>query len=68
MNGVTDPFCDFLLYSLYISKGTSTGKTKYMEIGRQRGMIANEHIRVDSHSYESSDNNNNNNNNNVKLR
>ena len=23
-----------------------------MEIGRQRGMIANEHIRISSHSYE----------------
>ena len=23
-----------------------------MEIGRQRGMIANEHIRIGSHSYE----------------
>ena len=28
------------------------GKTKYMEIGRHRGMIANEHIRIGSNSYE----------------
>jgi hypothetical protein len=26
--------------------------TKYKEIGRRRGMIANEHIRIDSNSYE----------------
>ena len=30
----------------------NTGKTKYMEIGRHRGMIANEHIRISSNSYE----------------
>jgi hypothetical protein len=27
-------------------------KTKYMKIGRHRGMIAKEHIRNDSNSYE----------------
>ena len=27
------------------------GKTKYMEIGRHRGMMANEHIRIGSNSY-----------------
>ena len=27
-------------------------KTKYMEIGRHRGMIANAHIRIVSNSYE----------------
>ena len=27
-------------------------KTKYMQIGRHRGMIANEHIRIGSNSYE----------------
>ena len=28
------------------------GKTKYMEIGRHGGMIANEHIKIGSNSYE----------------
>ena len=28
------------------------GKTKYMEMGRHRGIIANAHIRIGSHSYE----------------
>ena len=28
------------------------GKTKYMEIGRHRGVIANAHIKIDSNSYE----------------
>ena len=27
-------------------------KTKYMELGRNRGMIANAHIRIDSNFYE----------------
>ena len=30
----------------------NTRKTKYMEIGCYRGMIANEHIRISSNSYE----------------
>ena len=30
----------------------NTGKTKYMEIGRYRGVIAIEHIRIGSDSYE----------------
>ena len=29
-----------------------TEKAKYMEIGRHQGMIANEHIRIGSNSYE----------------
>ena len=29
-----------------IGLAVNTGKTKYMEIGHQRGMIANEHIRI----------------------
>ena len=38
----------------YILNGlaVNTGKTKYIEIGRHRGMIANEHIRKGSNSYE----------------
>ena len=28
------------------------GKTKYMEIGRHRGMITNVHIKIGSNSYE----------------
>ena len=27
-------------------------ETKYMEVGRHRDMIANEHIRIESNSYE----------------
>ena len=27
------------------------GKTKYMEIGRKRGVIANAHIKIGSNSY-----------------
>ena len=30
----------------------NTGKTKYTEIGRRRGMIANAHIEIGSNSYE----------------
>ena len=35
-----------------IGLAVNTGKSKYMKIGRPRGMIANEHIRVGSNSYE----------------
>ena len=35
-----------------ISLAVNTGKTKYMEIGRHRGMITNEHIRIGSNSCE----------------
>ena len=35
-----------------ISLAVNTGKTKYMEIGCHRGMIANEHIKIGSNSYE----------------
>ena len=30
----------------------NTGETKYMEIGRHRGMIENKHIRISNNSYE----------------
>ena len=30
----------------------NTGKTKFMEIGRHRGMIANAHLKIGSNSYE----------------
>ena len=30
----------------------NTGKTNYMEIGRHRGIIANEHIKIGRNSYE----------------
>ena len=30
----------------------NTGKTKYMEVERHPGMVANEHIRIGSNSYE----------------
>ena len=35
-----------------IGLAVNTGKTKYMEIGRHRGMIANEHIKIGSNSSE----------------
>ena len=35
-----------------IGLAVNTGKTKYIDIGRHRGMIAKEHIKIDSNSYE----------------
>jgi len=35
-----------------IGLAVNTGKTKYMEIERHRGMIANTHIKIGSNSYE----------------
>ena len=35
-----------------IDLAVKTGETKYMETGHHRGMIANEHIRIGSNSYE----------------
>ena len=35
-----------------IGLAVNTGKTKYMEIGRRRCMIANKHIGISSISYE----------------
>ena len=35
-----------------IGLAVNTGKTKYMEIGRHRGMIANAHVMIGSNSYE----------------
>ena len=35
-----------------ISMAVNTVKTKYREVGGHRGMMANEHITVDSISYE----------------
>ena len=35
-----------------ISSAVNIGKTKYMEIERNRGMIANAHIKIGSNSYE----------------
>ena len=35
-----------------IGLAVNIGKTKYMVIGRHRGTIANEHIRIGSNSYE----------------
>ena len=35
-----------------IGFAVNTGKTKYMEMGRRRGMIANPHIKIGSNSYE----------------
>ena len=35
-----------------IGLAVNIGKTKYMEIGRHRGRIANAHIKIGSNSYE----------------
>ena len=35
-----------------ISLAVNTRRTKYMEIGRHRRIIANEHIKIGSNSYE----------------
>ena len=35
-----------------IGLAVNTGKTKYREIGRHRGVIANAHIKIGSNSYE----------------
>jgi hypothetical protein len=35
-----------------IGLAVNTGKTKYMEVRRHRGIMANEHITVGSNSYE----------------
>ena len=39
-----------------IGLAVNTGKTKYMEIGRHRGRIANEHFKIGSNSYEKVEN------------
>ena len=38
--------------SFHNSSVFNTGKTKYIEIGRHRGMVASEHIRIGSNFYE----------------
>ena len=35
-----------------VDLAVNTGKTKYMEIGRHRDMIANENIRIGGNSYK----------------
>ena len=35
-----------------IGLAVNIGKTKYMEVGRHRGMMANAHIKIGSNSYE----------------
>ena len=35
-----------------IGLAVNTGETKYMEIGRHRGLMANERNRIDNNSYE----------------
>ena len=35
-----------------IGLSENTGKTKYMEMGRHRGMIANANVMIGSNSYE----------------
>jgi hypothetical protein len=46
--------CYFYIYHPCKDIGlvVNTGKTKYMVVGRRRGMVANEHIAVRSNSYE----------------
>ena len=35
-----------------IGLAVNVGRTKYMEVGREQGMIANKHIKIDSNSYK----------------
>ena len=42
----------FLQTCMDIGLAVNTGKIKYIEIGRHRGVIANEHIKIGSNSYE----------------
>ena len=35
-----------------VGLAVNTGKSKYMEIGHNRGMIVNEHIKIGINSYE----------------
>jgi hypothetical protein len=39
-----------------IGLAVNIGKTNYIEIGRHRGMIANEHSRIGSNSHKKSEN------------
>jgi hypothetical protein len=41
-----------MLVRIFIGLAVNTGKTKYMEIGRHRGMTSNKNIRIGSNSYE----------------
>ena len=44
---ITERNADVLLNACKdIGLAANTGKTKYMEIGRHRGMIANAHIKI----------------------
>ena len=50
---LTERNAEVLLHACkYIGLAANTGKTKYMEIGRNRGMITNDHIKIGSKSYE----------------
>ena len=50
---LTERNAEVLLHACkYIGLAANTGKTKYMEIGRHRGMIANAHINIGTNSYE----------------
>ena len=42
----------YIYIYIYIGLSVNIGKTKYMEIGRHRGIIANAHIKIGSNSYE----------------
>ena len=45
--------CYFLLIACKnIDLAVNTGETKYMEVGRHRGMTANEHIKIGSNFFE----------------
>ena len=49
----TEGNADVLLNAcMDIGLAVNTGKTKYIEIGRHRGVIANAHIKIGSNAYE----------------
>ena len=41
-----------IILNIVFHAPVNIGKTKYMEIGRHRGVIANAHIKIGSNSYE----------------
>ena len=52
-NSILIYYADMLLNACKdIGLAVNTGKTKYMEMGRHRGVIANAHIKIGSNSNE----------------
>ena len=52
MDGILDRKYDVIRKIIDEVWGRGWGKTKYIEIGRHRGMIANAHFNMGSNSYD----------------